>query len=52
MQLNMHKNWQNFDDYLQSLKTKFRVKARKALQQSADLKVVKINEEKPNIFIK
>ena len=39
MQLLLHKNWQNFDDYLASMKTKFRVKARKAFKQSASIKI-------------
>lgn len=41
MQLFLYENWQTFEDYLASMKTKFRVKAKKALQQSADLKIEK-----------
>ena len=37
MKLQLEENWQNFDDYLAAMKTKFRVKARKAYQQSAEL---------------
>ena len=37
MKLQLEENWHNFDDYLASMKTKFRVKARKAYQQSAEL---------------
>jgi predicted N-acyltransferase len=39
MLLNLKENWQNFDDYLAALKTKFRVKAKKALQLSASLQI-------------
>jgi predicted N-acyltransferase len=39
MKLQLPKDWQNFDDYLAAMKTKFRVKARKALQQSAGLSI-------------
>ncbi len=42
MQLHLLENWQTFEDYLASMKTKFRVKAKKALQQSADLKIEKV----------
>ena len=37
MKLQLEENWHNFDDYLAAMKTKFRVKARKAYQQSAEL---------------
>ncbi|MGB0879800.1 MAG: peptidogalycan biosysnthesis protein [Polaribacter sp.] len=39
MVLHLNKNWQNLDDYLASMKTKFRVKAKKAFQRSADVKI-------------
>lgn len=39
MLLNLAENWQTFDDYLAALKTKFRVKAKKAMQRSAMLKI-------------
>ena len=45
MVLHIHKNWQNFDDYLTSIKTKFRVKAKKAFQRSADLKIENVTLE-------
>lgn len=45
MQFNIAKNWRNFDDYLADLKTKFRVKAKKALQLSKDLKTKEVNLE-------
>ena len=35
MLLHVAENWQTFEDYLAALKTKFRVKAKKALQRSA-----------------
>ena len=45
MVMEIHPDWKNFNDYLAALKTKFRVKAKKALQQSADLKTVPITSE-------
>ncbi len=45
MLLNIDVNWKNFDDYLAVMKTKFRVKARKALKQSAQLKIEKVSLE-------
>jgi len=45
MKLQLHKNWQNFDDYLASMKTKFRVKAKKAFKQSAAIKIKKVTLE-------
>ncbi|GAB7256056.1 GNAT family N-acetyltransferase [Polaribacter sp. OB-PA-B3] len=37
MVLKLNTNWLNFDDYLAALKTKFRVKAKKAFKQSKEL---------------
>ena len=45
MVLHIHKKWQNFEDYLASIKTKFRVKAKKAFQRSADLKIENVTLE-------
>ena len=42
MQLVLHTDWQNFDDYLASMKTKFRVKAKKAFKQSAHIRIEEI----------
>ncbi|WP_064966526.1 hypothetical protein [Tenacibaculum ovolyticum] len=39
MVLHLDNNWNNLDDYLAALKTKFRVKARKAFKLSAMLKI-------------
>ncbi|WP_298781200.1 peptidogalycan biosysnthesis protein [uncultured Polaribacter sp.] len=39
MKFDLFENWQTFDDYLASMKTKFRVKAKKALQLSAEIKI-------------
>lgn len=39
MVLHLDNNWNNLDDYLTALKTKFRVKARKAFKLSAMLKI-------------
>ncbi len=43
MKLQLEENWHNFDDYLAAMKTKFRVKARKAYQQSAELLIKRSN---------
>lgn len=45
MKLTVKPEWKNFDDYLQSLKTKFRVKAKKAIQLSSKLEISWINNE-------
>ncbi|WP_439127813.1 GNAT family N-acetyltransferase [Polaribacter sp.] len=42
MLLEIDKNWQDFADYLAAMKTKFRVKAKKAYTQSAALKIENI----------
>ena len=39
------KNWQNFDDYLAAMKTKFRVKAKKAMALSKEITIENITEE-------
>lgn len=38
-------DWQSFDDYLASMKTKFRVKAKKAMELSQPLEVVEVSVE-------
>ena len=45
MVLNLDKNWKNFDDYLASMKTKFRVKAKKAIQLSSEIIVENVTSE-------
>ena len=45
MLLNIDENWQNFDDYLAAMKTKFRVKAKKAFSQSTLIKIEEITSE-------
>lgn len=45
MQLSIADHWKNFDDYLSNLKTKFRVKAKKAMTQSNDLEMVAITSK-------
>ncbi len=45
MKLVLDSKWKNFDDYLQSLKTKFRVKAKKAIQLSSNLEIDWVNSE-------
>lgn len=42
MAMSINKEWLNFDDYLASMKTKFRVKARKAIKQSSDLRIEEV----------
>jgi len=39
MQLKLSDNWKNLDDYLAAMKTKFRVKAKKAFKQSLDIRI-------------
>lgn len=51
MQLQIDVDWQTFDDYLASLKTKFRVKARKAIAESAKLEVKAISTENVDFFL-
>ena len=45
MKLKIDENWQNFDQYLAALRTKFRVKAKKALKLSHNLLVKEITVE-------
>ncbi|WP_233269862.1 peptidogalycan biosysnthesis protein [Polaribacter sp. L3A8] len=54
MKLEIHENWQNFDDYLASMKTKFRVKAKKAFKQSVhicieEVTLINIEEQLPKM---
>jgi predicted N-acyltransferase len=42
MKLELQKDWQTFDDYLAALKTKFRVKARKAFALSVQLRIEEV----------
>lgn len=39
MVMTLRPDWQDFDDYLAAMRTKFRVKAKKALEKSATLRV-------------
>lgn len=45
MVLHLDKSWNTFDDYLQALKTKFRVKAKKALKLSKSLSVKDVTKD-------
>ncbi|MBL4605269.1 MAG: GNAT family N-acetyltransferase [Flavobacteriaceae bacterium] len=45
MKLFIPKEWKNFDDYLASFKTKFRVKAKKAISLSSPLKVIEVTND-------
>ena len=45
MKLTIHENWQNFDQYLAALRTKFRVKAKKAMELSSTLLVENVDSK-------
>lgn len=45
MRLKIDEDWQSFDDYLASMKTKFRVKAKKAMKLSSSLRTLDISVE-------
>jgi predicted N-acyltransferase len=54
MQLQLQDDWGTFDDYLASMKTKFRVKAKKAFKQSKQIRIEEvtlknINEKLPKM---
>ncbi|MEY8861361.1 GNAT family N-acetyltransferase [Tenacibaculum singaporense] len=45
MKLTLDSDWGTFDDYLKALKTKYRVKAKKALEKSTDLRTEDVTIE-------
>lgn len=45
MLLDLNPEWKTFDDYLDDMKSKYRVRARKARQKAADITKVIFNEE-------
>lgn len=45
MVLNLDPKWKTFDDYLQDMKSKYRVRARKAMQKSANITKVVFHDE-------
>jgi predicted N-acyltransferase len=45
MKFSIPNSWNSFDDYLVSLKTKFRVKAKKAMSLSSGLNVVEVTDD-------
>jgi predicted N-acyltransferase len=45
MLLNVDENWQTFEDYLAAMKTKFRVKAKKAFKQSSEINIKNVTLE-------
>lgn len=45
MKMSLNSDWNSFEDYLASLKTKFRVKAKKALQLSSELVMKDLDEK-------
>jgi len=42
MELQIKEEWKTFDDYLASMKTKFRVKAKKAFKQSVNIRIEEV----------
>lgn len=52
MKLALHESWNSFEDYLAALKTKFRVKAKKALKISKELEVKTIDADNFNENLK
>ena len=44
MILEINEDWNSFEDYLNAIKTKFRVKARKAIQLSKDIIIKEVND--------
>ncbi len=52
MKLDLKPEWTSFDDYLAALKTKFRVKAKKALKLSKELQVKDISAENSDVSLK
>lgn len=51
MVLTIDADWQSFDDYLASMKTKFRVKAKKAIELSYPLKTLDVSVENIDDFL-
>lgn len=49
MMLKLDENWHVFEDYLASMKTKFRVKARKAFLRSTNIKIENVTPENIDI---
>ncbi|MCL7752768.1 GNAT family N-acetyltransferase [Polaribacter sp. Z022] len=45
MKLQIQENWLNFEDYLASMKTKFRVKAKKAFKLSSSIEIKEVSLE-------
>ena len=52
MRLELRENWNSFEDYLAALKTKFRVKAKKALKISKELEVKTIDADNFDEYLK
>ncbi|SEL47550.1 hypothetical protein SAMN04487910_2565 [Aquimarina amphilecti] len=52
MVLKIKSNWNNFDDYLDSMKTKFRTRTKKVFKKSADIVVKDFSDEDISIFHK
>lgn len=45
MSVRIHSEWKNFDDYLASFSSKYRVRARKVMKDSADVRLVEVHSE-------
>ena len=51
MIMQVDKDWHNFTDYLAAMKTKFRVKAKKAMERSSYLETINITEDNLAVYI-
>lgn len=51
MLMHIDADWNDFSDYLAAMKTKFRVKAKKALELSKGLEVITIDEHNIDLYI-
>ncbi|TMM30704.1 GNAT family N-acetyltransferase [Polaribacter aestuariivivens] len=51
MLLNIDENWLSFDNYLAAMKTKFRVKAKKAFSQSSSIKIEEVTSKNIEEFL-
>lgn len=45
MVLSIHESWKNFDDYLMSMKTKFRTRAKGVMKKSKEIEIRSLNAE-------
>ncbi|WP_299838271.1 GNAT family N-acetyltransferase [uncultured Tenacibaculum sp.] len=52
MLMQIDEDWSDFNDYLAAMKTKFRVKAKKAMERSASLEEIDITESNIDMYLK